>query len=69
MELRERTDATETELLDRFGRVQAPNRKGAVGKDRRKSRSTSLPEDSNESEEMKTSTHAPLNRHTSRTYF
>ena len=29
--------ATGTELLDQFGRVQAPDRKGAVGKDRRKS--------------------------------
>ena len=31
----EGVNATETELLDRFGRVQAPDRKGAVGKDRR----------------------------------
>ncbi|KYN33646.1 hypothetical protein ALC56_12358, partial [Trachymyrmex septentrionalis] len=31
-----------TELLDRFGRVRAPDRKGAVGKDRRKSGGASL---------------------------
>ncbi|KYN31836.1 hypothetical protein ALC56_13975, partial [Trachymyrmex septentrionalis] len=31
-----------TELLDRFGRVRAPERKGAVGKDRRKSGGASL---------------------------
>ena len=34
-------NATGTELLDRFGSVQAPDRKGAVGKDRRKSDDTS----------------------------
>ena len=38
----EEVNATETELLDRFGHVQAPDRKGAVGKDRRKSGGTSL---------------------------
>ncbi|KYN45028.1 hypothetical protein ALC56_00502, partial [Trachymyrmex septentrionalis] len=38
-----------TELLDRFGRVQVPDRKGAVEKDRRKSSGTSLrPEAPNE---------------------
>jgi len=39
MELR--GNATETEL-DRFSRVQAPDHKGAVEKDRRKSEGTSL---------------------------
>ena len=34
-------NATETEL-DRFGRVQAPDHKGAVEKDRGKSEGTSL---------------------------
>ena len=31
----EEVNATGTELLDRIGRVQIPDRKGAVGKDRR----------------------------------
>jgi len=43
--------ATGTELLDQFGRVQAPDRKGAVGKDQCKSEGISLrPEASNEPE-------------------
>ena len=45
----ERMNAKETELLDRFGCVQAPDRKGAVEKDRRKSGDISLrPETLNE---------------------
>jgi len=39
----ERVNAIGTELLDRFDCVQAPDHKGAVRKDRRKSRSTLLP--------------------------
>ena len=38
----ERVNAIGTELLDRFGRVQAPDHKGAVRKYRRKSRGTLL---------------------------
>ena len=68
-------NATGIELLDRFGRVQAPDRKAAVGKDRRKSGGTSLrPEAPNKpggraEDEMETSARASLNGHTSRTYF
>ena len=44
-------NATETELLDQFGCVKASDRKGAVGKDRRKSGGTSLRSEApNESE-------------------
>ena len=43
-------EGVNAELLDRFGRIQASDRKRAVGKDR-KSRDTSLrPEAPNESE-------------------
>ena len=35
-------NATGTELLDRFDRIQAPDRKGAMEKDGRKSGGTSL---------------------------
>jgi len=38
----EEVNATEIELLDRFGCIQVPDRKGAVGKGRRKSEDTSL---------------------------
>ena len=57
--------------LDRFGRVQAPDRKGALGKDRRKSGGTSLcPEAPNDQGvEVEASARAPLNGHTNRTYF
>jgi len=41
MELRG-MNATETEFIDRFDRVQAPDCKGAMGENRRKSGSTSL---------------------------
>ena len=45
----EGVNATGIKLLDRFGRIQAPDRKGAMGKDRRKSRDTTLcPETPNE---------------------
>ncbi|KYN38638.1 hypothetical protein ALC56_06988 [Trachymyrmex septentrionalis] len=45
----EEVNATGTELLDRFGRVQVPDRKGAVGKDQCKSGDTShCPETPNE---------------------
>ena len=58
-----------TELLDRF--VQAPDRKGAVGKDRCKSGGASLrPEAPNEPGiERRTKWKPPLNGHTSRMYF
>ncbi|KYN42439.1 hypothetical protein ALC56_03127, partial [Trachymyrmex septentrionalis] len=49
------------ELLDQFGRVQASDRKGAVGKDRRKSGDTSLcPEAPNEPGIERTTKRKPL---------
>jgi len=59
----------EPKLLDRFGRVQAPNCKIVV-KDRRKSEGTSLhPVARGRTEdEVETLIRVPLNGHTSRTY-
>ena len=48
-------NAIGTELLDQFGRVQTPNRKGIVGKDWHKSEGTSFrPEAPNEPVEWRT---------------